>query len=186
MNWVTVWDDRRLNRLLVAVEVQEEQDRTVLRFENLTDYSRLAAKSMEVLVEGVSRGRVEPGEMADIAILPGEEIVLSVEAPAGMLEVLRRTAEDVVAGEVVITVIRTIRSRFSWPPEGDRREIHFLGLWIPRTRDELSRLLRPSGSSLWVGFPEENGLGLEIDWNRRLASLAVAGTVNLKACLERR
>ncbi len=186
VNWVTAWDDRRLNRLLVAVEVQEEPDRTVLRFENLTDYSRLAAKPMEVLVEGTSRGRVEPGETVDIATLPGEEIVLCVEAPPGTLEVLRLTTENVEVGRAGITVIRTIRSRFFWPPDREGREIHFLGLWIPRTREDLSGLLQSLGGSLWVGFPEEDGLGLEIDWDGRLASLAVAGTMNLRACLERR
>ncbi|HHQ48623.1 MAG TPA: hypothetical protein ENK19_07035, partial [Acidobacteria bacterium] len=176
IDWVTVWDDPRFNRLLTVVELEANPAGYLLKVENPTDYSRLAAV-LEIDVDGTERTRVEPGARGSVEVAPGQEIVMGTVRGGVPEEFLRIVLEEVEAGEVVIPVVRTIRSRFRWPPKPDgneeSREIHFLGLWIPRAQKELERLLSPSGSRLWITFPEEGALGLEIDWNREYQSLAV-------------
>jgi len=189
VDWVTAWDDARLNRLLAVLELETAPEGHVLHVENPTDYSRRASRALGVSVEGGELEMIAAGERGSVAVGGEEEIVIAADCAVRPQEFLRFTVEEVEAGGAIIPVIRTIRSRFRWPPVpedgGDGDEIRFLGLWIPRSSRELERILRPSNSRLWVSFPEEEALGLEIDWSRRYRSLAVAGTVNLRACMDR-
>ncbi len=187
VDWVTVWDDVRFNRLLAVLSLEPEQENFTLQVENPTDYSRSAARSLAILVNGEALAEVKPGGSFGADVAPDEEIILGIRYAGEVLEFLRIVIEEVETAGVIVPVVRTFRSRFRWSLEGtaakDREEIHFLGLWIPRSSEEIKKILKRSTNGLWVSFPEEDDLGLEIDWSRRLHVLTVAGTVNLRSCL---
>jgi len=186
IDWVVVWDDARFNRLLAVLDLETTRDGYLLHVENPTDYSRVPSP-LEIATDGENAAVADAGDRVSVPVRAEQEVALRSACAEGAQEFLRVIVEELEAGEAIVPVVRTIRSRFRWPPDAEGAgEIHFLGLWLPWTAPDLERILRPSHSRLWIAFPEENALGLEIDWNYRFRSLAIAGTVNLRACLDGR
>jgi len=188
VDWITVWDDTRFSRLLALLDLEQEHGGYTLHVENPTDYSR-AQKELRMVHGDTGETPVKPGERASVVIEPGKEIVLGVlHGRDETLEFLRMRLEEVQAGGVVVPVVRTVRWRFPWPSAGgdgqDVHKIHFLGVWIPRPKRDVEEILRLRKSMLWVQFPEERRLVLQVHWSTELKSLAVASNINLSDCMK--
>lgn len=163
IHWVTLWDDRWVNKLSARLRYRLEKGRQSLEVRNITDYSA-ASNDLRIL----SDARFDQDTRVDQRVRPGETVSFALE-PQNLVKVLVGEGEhqrEIVSCRFVearlgklrvrLPVFKTERTEFEFPPEdASALKMHYLGIWLPLPLERFEHLLTLAQEPLAIAFPRE-------------------------------
>jgi hypothetical protein len=161
IHWVTLWDDRWVNKLSARLRYRDADGRESLEIRNVTDYSQ-ARNDLLVTT------RRQDGQQGEQRLAPGKSLGVPLAAQTlvtvgvgegehrRQLVACRFVEARLGKLEVRIPAFKTERSEFRFPPEDPAAlTMHFLGIWLPLPLERLEHLLTQAQEPLALSFPRE-------------------------------
>lgn len=186
IGWTLAWDNRRVPRLVAALEPIRRDDEYAFGVTSLTDYSPKPARLF--LSTGDPPVELEPGRTAEIVLVSESQSEFTVGQGFAAEEVVRFVADAAVVGDVQLPAVRTRQTTFRWtdPDSGASWDVQYLGVWIPRTLQQLGVLLRAAHEHLPITFTDEDDtFSLWLSWDERADDVMVSSNYDLRSALER-
>ncbi len=156
IHWVTLWDDRWVNKLSARLQFGRGDDGPTLLVRNITDYSRA---NNPLQVESSLRGsfRLPPGGLLELPLEPQCTVGLAVGEGRHRRQLVSCRYNEVLLGGERVPYFKTEKTRFRFPPDSPDRglEMHYLGIWLPLPVAQFEAVLAQSDDPLEVSFPRE-------------------------------
>ena len=157
IHWVTLWDDRWVNKLTARFQYQLKQGQQSFAVRNITDYSQ-ASNDLRVVSSNQLDERVRPGQTLSVPIETQNHLRVFVGQGEHQREVIACRFLEARLGKlkVRIPVFKTEKTRFRFPPEDPSGlRMHYLGIWLPLPLERFEHLLTLAQEPLAIAFPRE-------------------------------
>jgi hypothetical protein len=157
IHWVTLWDDRWVNKLSARFQYRLEKGRQNLLVRNVTDYSQ-ASNDLRIVSEGLLDERVRPGQTVSLPIDAQNHVTVLVGEGEHQRELVSCRFLEACLGKlkVRIPLFKTEKTEFRFPPEDPAGlRMHYLGIWLPLPLERFEHLLTLAQEPLAIAFPRE-------------------------------
>ncbi len=157
IHWVTLWDDRWVNKLSTRLRYRLDSGHQSLEIRNITDYSQ-ARNELRIVSSQRDELRVGPGEVIEFPLDPGDLLAVMVGEGEHQRELVRCRFAEMRLGKLQVRVpfFKTEGTRFRFPPEDPQGlEMRYLGIWLPLSPERVEHLLTLAEEPLAVAFPED-------------------------------
>ncbi len=157
IHWVTLWDDRWVNKLSTCLRYRLENGHQSLEIRNVTDYSQ-ARNELRILSSQRDELRVKPGEVIEFPLDPGDVLAVVVGEGEHQRELVRCRFVEMRLGKlgVRVPVFKTEGTRFRFPPDDQQGlEMRYLGIWLPLDPERVEHLLTLAEEPLAIAFPQD-------------------------------
>lgn len=157
IHWVTLWDDRWVNKLSARLRYRLADGRESLEIRNVTDYSQ-ARNDLLVTVQRHGEQRVAPGKALTVPLVPQALVTIRVGEGEHSRQLVACRFLEARLGKLKVRIpaFKTERTEFRFPPEDPAAlTMHFLGIWLPLPLDRFEHLLTLAEEPLALAFPRE-------------------------------
>ncbi len=184
IHWVTLWDDRWVNKLSARLVFQSAGSEHSVTVRNITNYSQ-ASNELRLVLGSRGERSLPPGESLELPVVPHDTLTLLVGEGENRRQLVSCRFVELQLGNDRIPVFQTERTRFLFPPD-DRQalEMRYLGIWLPLDLERFEGLLSVAEEPLRVGFPE-SGAYFWLRFRHSRGILTVSSNEDLKQGLAR-
>lgn len=181
IHWVTMWDDRWVNKLSARLRYRLADGRHSLEIRNLTDYSQ-ARNDLRVTTSLHGERPVAPGKALTVQLVPQTLVTIEVGESDQRRQLVAFRFVEAHLGKLKVRVpaFKTERTEFRFPPEDPAAlTMCFLGVWLPLPLDRFQHLLTLAQEPLALAFPRE-AVYMWIRYRHARNMLAVTSTESLR------
>jgi hypothetical protein len=184
IHWVTLWDDRWVNKLSARFAYHLAGGKHSLTVRNITNYSQ-ASNELRLVTSAHGERVLPPGESIELPLQPQDTLSLQVGEGENRRQLVACRFVELLLGKVRVPVFQTEKTHFRFPPE-DRQalEMRYLGIWLPLDLARFERLLALAEEPLRVGFPD-SGVYFWVRYRHGRGVLTVSSNEDLKQGLAR-
>lgn len=157
IHWVTLWDDRWVNKLSARFQFRLEKGRQSLLVRNITDYSA-ASNDLRIVSGGRVDERVGAGRTIALPVEAQNHLTILVGEGEHQREIVSCRFLEARLGKlkVRIPLFKTEKTEFRFPPEDPAGlRMHYLGIWLPLAPERFEHLLTLAQEPLAIAFPRE-------------------------------
>lgn len=181
IHWVTLWDDRWVNKLSARLQYRLTGGEQTFEIRNITDYSQ-ASNDIFVARNGGGDQRIAPGETALFETTPQTHFSVLVGEGEHRRQLVSCRFTETRLGKlkVRIPLFKTEKTEFRFPPEDpEGLRMKYLGIWLPLPLDRLEHLLKLAEEPLTIAFPRE-AVYFWIRYRHARAALTVSSNEDLR------
>jgi hypothetical protein len=154
IHWVTMWDDRWVNKISARIAYEIKNGEQSLEIRNITSYSQ-AANDLRLSSTAHGISVLPPSETTRFTIGSQDALTVSVVAVSLKNELVSCRFLEARLGKVRLPLFQTEHTQFRFPPEGKQGlMMHYLGIWLPLSLEDFERLLSVAGEPLRISFAE--------------------------------
>lgn len=184
IHWVTLWDDRWVNKISARLLFQSTGGEHSLTVRNITNYSQ-ASNELRLVLGNRGERSLPPGESLELPLVPQDSLTVLVGEGENRRQLVSCRFFLIELGSESVPVFQTQNTRFLFPPD-DRQalEMRYLGVWLPLDLERFETILASVEEPLRVGFPE-SGAYFWLRFRHGRGILTVSSNEDLKQGLAR-
>lgn len=184
IHWVTLWDDRWVNKISARLLYRPSPEGDRLAVRNLTGYSQ-AKNNLQLKTGDGEEEIVVPQAETEIPLANDTVLTVTVGEGSHRRELVAcRFVEGEIDGER-LPYFKTERTRFRFPPEDPKAlQMCYLGIWLPIASKRFAELLARSEEPFGIAFPSE-AVYFWLRYRHARGIVSVTSNEDLRAGLER-